>query len=74
MYFYVSFINGYLFDLSPWDCIFYRFTCNPERQFEIFLDGKAHVQFSHRVKNSLKMASSKKKEEKEISEEGKSEL
>jgi hypothetical protein len=30
------------------------FTCNPQKQFEIFLDGKAHTSFSHKVGASIR--------------------
>ncbi len=29
------------------------FTCNAEKQFEIFLDGKQHTTYSHRMRASL---------------------
>jgi hypothetical protein len=40
-------LSGERYVLSFW------FTCNKQRQFEIFLDGKAHTVFSHKVKSSL---------------------
>jgi predicted 2-oxoglutarate/Fe(II)-dependent dioxygenase YbiX len=39
--------KGERFVLSFW------FTCDPQKQFEIFLDGKAHKTFSHKIKKSL---------------------
>lgn len=38
--------SGQRFVLSFW------FTCNPQRQFEIFLDGKAHTTFSQKIRDS----------------------
>jgi len=38
--------SGERFVLSFW------FTCNMDRQFEIFLDGKAHIHFSHKIRAS----------------------
>lgn len=39
--------SGQRFVLAFW------FTCDPSREFEIFLDGKSHVQFTKRVKASM---------------------
>jgi predicted RNase H-like nuclease len=38
--------SGQRFVLSFW------FTCDARREFEIFLDGKAHTTFSHKVRES----------------------
>lgn len=39
--------SGQRFVLSFW------FTCDPSREFEIFLDGNAHVKFSKRFKENM---------------------
>jgi predicted 2-oxoglutarate/Fe(II)-dependent dioxygenase YbiX len=39
--------GGQRFVLSFW------FTCDPRREFEIFLDGNAHIQFGQRLKDSM---------------------
>ena len=43
------------------------FTCYENKQFEIFLDGNAHVEFSHKVgnqyNNQLKAKSKKRRDE-----------
>lgn len=41
-------LSGQRFVLSFW------FTCDPRREFEIFLDGKAHTTFSHKVRESTR--------------------
>lgn len=41
-------VSGQRFVLSFW------FTCNIQRKFEIFLDGKQHQLFSHRIGSELK--------------------
>jgi hypothetical protein len=41
-------VSGQRFVLSFW------FTCNPQRKFEIFLDGKEHKLFSHRIRDEMK--------------------
>lgn len=38
--------SGQRFVLSFW------FTCDPKREFEIFLDGKAHTTFSHKMREA----------------------
>lgn len=40
-------LSGQRFVLAFW------FTCNPDREFEIFLDGSAHIAFSKKIKNQL---------------------
>lgn len=40
--------SGQRFVLSFW------FTCERTKEFEIFLDGKAHTTFSHRVRESTR--------------------
>jgi predicted 2-oxoglutarate/Fe(II)-dependent dioxygenase YbiX len=40
--------SGQRFVLAFW------FTCDPRRKFQIFLDGKAHTQFSHQIKDQIK--------------------
>lgn len=47
--------SGLRYVLSFW------FTCDEKKQFEIFLDGKAHAVFSHKVRDSL-LKSSKPKQ------------
>ena len=37
-------LSGQRFVLSFW------FSCDPSKEFEIFLDGQAHVGFSHRFR------------------------
>jgi predicted 2-oxoglutarate/Fe(II)-dependent dioxygenase YbiX len=39
--------SGNRFVLAFW------FTCDNNKQFEIFLDGKRHMEFSHKVRNAL---------------------
>lgn len=46
--------NGQRFVLSFW------FTCDPSRQFEIFLDGKKHTLFSHGVREKIQANQSAK--------------
>ena len=41
--------SGERFVLAFW------FTCDPSRQFEIFLDGKKHQEFSHKVRDALRV-------------------
>ena len=45
--------KGQRFVLAFW------FTCDATRQFQIFLDGKAHTTFSHRIRNSKKKPTTK---------------
>jgi hypothetical protein len=40
--------SGQRFVLAFW------FTCDPEREFEIFLDGKAHQAFSQKISAQMK--------------------
>lgn len=40
--------DGERFVLAFW------FTCMPSKQFEIFLDGKAHLKFSNKVAQKLR--------------------
>lgn len=40
--------KGERFVLSFW------FTCDPQKEFEIFLDGKSHVSFSHKIRDQSK--------------------
>ena len=47
--------SGQRFVLSFW------FTCDAQREFEIFLDGKAHTTFSHRMRESNKRRMQAKK-------------
>lgn len=47
-------LSGQRFVLAFW------FTCDSKKQFQIFLDGKAHTEFSYKIKESL---STNKKEE-----------
>lgn len=43
------------------------FTCNPERKFEIFLDGKAHTTFSNNFRDRLEIQQKQhQKEQKDI--------
>lgn len=46
-------ISGQRFVLSFW------FTCDPRREFEIFLDGKAHTTFSQKVRESTRRRAEK---------------
>jgi hypothetical protein len=49
--------SGERFVLAFW------FTCDAAREFEIFLDGKAHTTFSHTVKNSILRQQQKQQEQ-----------
>lgn len=40
-------LTGKRFILSFW------FTCDSSKEFQIFLDGQAHIQFSHKMKESI---------------------
>ena len=40
-------LSGQRFVLAFW------FTCDPKKQFEIFLDGQAHIAFSQRISDSI---------------------
>ena len=40
-------VSGQRFVLAFW------FTCDSKKEFQIFLDGKAHSEFSHKIKKSL---------------------
>jgi hypothetical protein len=44
--------SGQRFVLSFW------FTCDPAKEFEIFLDGQAHTTFSHRVRDTARRRAS----------------
>lgn len=46
--------KGTRYVLSFW------FTCDEAKQFDIFLDGKAHVTFSHKMRESMRRKSAKK--------------
>jgi predicted 2-oxoglutarate/Fe(II)-dependent dioxygenase YbiX len=48
-------ISGERFVLSFW------FTCDKSREFEIFLDGNAHLRFSKKVKESITRSRQKEK-------------
>lgn len=72
-------LSGNRYVLAFW------FTCNPERQFEIFLDGKSHTAFSNTFAERLKIQSDhykknqkkeklKKKKESAKGKKGKEEL
>ena len=51
-------LSGNRYVLAFW------FTCNPDRQFEIFLDGKSHTVFSNTFAERLKIQSDHYKKEK----------
>lgn len=51
---------GERFVLSFW------FTCDPAKEFQIFLDGKAHTTFSHRIKAAQKNKSNVKQRKSEL--------
>lgn len=40
-------LSGQRYVLAFW------FTCDPDREFEIFLDGNAHIEFSRSIKSRL---------------------
>lgn len=44
-------ISGERYVLSFW------FTCDKRKEFEIFLDGKAHVAFSHKIRDAISQRS-----------------
>lgn len=41
-------MSGQRFVLAFW------FTCDPKKEFQIFLDGQAHTEFSHNIKRQYK--------------------
>jgi hypothetical protein len=45
-YFYFMFIARYV--LAFW------FTCDESKKFEIFLDGKKHIAFSHKIREGFR--------------------
>lgn len=55
-------LSGGRYVLSFW------FTCDEKKEFEIFLDGKAHVAFSHRIRNALHQRTSRRTKTQENSE------
>lgn len=54
--------KGQRYVLSFW------FSCDKTKEFEIFLDGKAHIAFSHRVRQSLADFNKEKKSAEENGE------
>ena len=40
--------HGERFVLAFW------FTCDPKREFEIYLDGSKHIRFSHQMRDSIR--------------------
>jgi hypothetical protein len=56
-HFFEQVLSGQRFVLSFW------FTCYPEKQFQIFLDGQAHVAFSHKFRDHMNKKQQERKEE-----------